>query len=185
MQSNANFLMEHLQDLLVRATLEHVAVSDEHLDSFLAGGGRLEIEFRALGRRKVAEALMSDYDVLDLVHEDVDASIQTLCDSVIEGSFELLFLAHNCIEEVLLVDVGGLYKDGSVSASIRNYTTDHLLVKVDLDHLLDRVADVDQLEELYQRCHLRPILMVLRSVRSHLRRCLCESGTDVLVAEGL
>lgn len=72
----------------------------------------------------------SDADT-DLVHEDLNTGVQARSHSVVQDTLEPLLFPHDRIQEVGLVDV------------LR-----HLLVKVDLNHALDRVTDMDELKEL-------------------------------------
>lgn len=64
-------------------------------------------------------------------------------------------------------------------------TTDHLLVEVDLHHRLDRVTNVDELEELQERSDAGGLLVVGRFVRPHLLGRDSEARCDVSVAERL
>ena len=63
--------------------------------------------------------------------------------------------------------------------------THHLLVKVDLDHRLDCVADVDKLEELEQGRDARRLLVLGRLVGPHLLGGDSKAGGNVPIAERL
>jgi hypothetical protein len=107
-QTDADFLVKDFENLLVGTALEHVAMRRQDLDRLLACLGRFEIQVGPFGGRKISKTLVGEYDVLDLVHEDVDAGVEPLGNRVVEGRFKLLLLPDDRVEEVLFVDVGGL-----------------------------------------------------------------------------
>lgn len=110
MQPDANFLMKHLQDLLVRAALQHVTMGRQGLDCLVARLCRLQLQLGSFWRRKIPQTLSRQHNVLDLVHEDVDACIETLRDCIVERCLEFLLFPHDGVEEVSLVNVGRLVR---------------------------------------------------------------------------
>lgn len=95
MQSNPDLLVEDLEDLLVRTPLEHVTVRLERLDRLPARLRRTQVHVDAFGGTVVGGPLVRRDDVLDLAHEDVDASVEALRDGVVEGHLEALLLAYD------------------------------------------------------------------------------------------
>lgn len=108
METYPDFLMENLEDLLVRTPLEHITMRDQHLNRLPTRARRLQVQ-HTLRRAEILRTLVVEDDVLDLVHKDVDPCVETLSDGVVKGRLEALLLANDGVEEVLLVDVRGLH----------------------------------------------------------------------------
>lgn len=113
MKSYPHLLMEDLQNLLVGAPLEHVTMRLEHLDRFPTGLGRLQIHIVSFRRTKVSRTLMRQDDEFDLVHEDVDSSVETLSDGVVQSHLESFLFSNDSVEEIFFVDVGSLPRSSS------------------------------------------------------------------------
>jgi hypothetical protein len=64
----------------------------------------------SVSRAVVSRSLTGRDEMLDGGHEDVNGGVETFGDGVVEGGFELFLFADDGVEEVLLVDVGGLFK---------------------------------------------------------------------------
>lgn len=105
MQSNSNLLMEDLQNLLVRTPFQHATMMTQAFDDLSTRRRSLEIEVGTSGWIEVVDALSSRNNVFDLIHENVDAGVETLSDRVVQRSFESLLLSHHYVQEILLVDI--------------------------------------------------------------------------------
>lgn len=140
-EAEADFLHEDVQHVLVRAADQHACVCFDHLDDLVRGLAESDI-YDAGGPAagsvgagvEVGRGLRGGQDVFDLVDEDVDALVEPGRDALVEHLFEMLLFFDRGVEEVVAVDQFGGYE---------------FLAVEDVDHLLDQVADVDELEERY------------------------------------
>lgn len=71
----------------------------------LAALRRPEVEVRSVDGVVLARSRAGEDDMLDLVHEDLDARVQTCGDGLVEYVLEALLLADDAIQEVGPVDV--------------------------------------------------------------------------------
>lgn len=110
MQADPDFLIEHFEDLLVGAAPEHITVLFQRLDRLDASPRRRQIEIVVPVRGKVAQPLPSRDQVFDRDHEDVDGGVEPLRDGVVERRFKLFLLAHDGVEKISSIDVGGLFE---------------------------------------------------------------------------
>lgn len=97
------------------------------------------------------------------MHQHLDAGIEAGGDGVVQNTFKALLLAHDGVQKVGLVHI------------LRN-----LLVKVDLCHALDRVADVDKLKELEERGNRCTVALLRRLVREHLLSRTGSSAWEIM-----
>lgn len=89
-----------------------------------------------------------------LVHEDFDTGVQPSCDRIVQYRLESLLFPHDGVQKIGLVDIARQF-----------------LVKVDLDHRLNRIANMDELKELEERRHRLGFLVLGRLVGAHLICC--------------
>jgi hypothetical protein len=94
-QAYANFLIKDLQNMLVRAALEHPTMRRQTLNGSRASLGRFQLEHRVVRRAIVSRVLARHEDMLDLVHEHVEPGVETLGYRVVERRLELLLLSND------------------------------------------------------------------------------------------
>ena len=51
---------------------------------------------------------MQNSENSDLVHEDLDASVQALCDRIIKQVLEALLFSNDWVQKICYINVGGL-----------------------------------------------------------------------------
>ncbi len=129
----------------------------------------------SLGRVEVLGFLRGGADVLDFRHEDFDAFVQARGDALVEHLFETLLLFERGGEEV---------------GAVGEVRGDEFLLVEDVEHLLDQVADVDELQEGDERRHAQLALrggfaIATRVVVGEVGDGLVETGFDVACAEDL
>jgi hypothetical protein len=109
-QADPDFLIEHFENLLVGAAPEHIAMLFQRLDRLDASPRRRQVEIIVPVWGKVAQPLPSRDQVFDRDHEDVDGGVEPLRDGVVERRFKLFLLAHDGVEKISSIDVGGLFE---------------------------------------------------------------------------
>lgn len=133
-----DFLRENVEHILVRRPRQHARVAADQIDDLdgrLAGSNVRDIVVIAVGsnaRVEVRGCLGRGADIFDLVHKDVDTFVQASGDTLIKHLLKTFLLFSGDGEEVV---------------AIREVGCDKFLRVEDVDHLLDQVADVDELEE--------------------------------------
>lgn len=178
-----DFLVEDVEHRLVRAADQHLRVARHRVHDLPRGvtgadihdAGVLGSGAGGLGGVEVRGFLRRGAHVLDFRHEDLDAFVQARGDALVEHLLEALLLLEGRGEEVGAVgEVGG----------------DEFLLVEDVEHLLDQVADVDELEEGDQWRHPQLALrggvaVATRVVVGEVGDGLVEAGFDVAGAEDL
>lgn len=95
-----------------------------------------------------------NYEESHLIHQNFDPGIQPRCNGFIQCALEPFLFLHGTIQKICLVDIGGLGSSEIALPLVGMPTrepagiTHQLFVKVDLNHRLNRVTDVDQFKEL-------------------------------------
>jgi hypothetical protein len=108
-QPDSDFLRKDLNNLLIRTPSDHIAMPSQHPNDLPACRRRFQVKIVVPIRRTViSRALSSGDEMFNGGHEDVDGSVETFGDCIVERGLELLLFANDGVEEVLLVDVGGL-----------------------------------------------------------------------------
>lgn len=131
MQPHPHFEVEHLENVLVRAPNEHLAMRPQALHGLLARPRRTQVHVLPWLGVVIPARLSCRDNVFRLAHEEVHARVEALRHGLVEGAFELFLLPYDGVEKVGAVNVPR-----------------ELLVKVHLHHLLDRIRDVHELEEV-------------------------------------
>lgn len=139
-EAEADLLIEDVEHVLLRAADEHPGMRGDDADDLAGGLAGPDVDDAIVGVAgragvEVRWRLGGGADVFDFVHQDVDALVQPRGDALVEHLFEALLFFDGRVEEVV---------------AVRQLGGDELLLVEDVDHLLDEVADVDELEEYDQ-----------------------------------
>ena len=112
-------------------------------------------------------------DVFDFVHEHVYAFVQAGSDALVEHLLEAFLLFDRLVQEVV---------------AVCELCGDHFLRVEDVDHLLDQIADVDELEECHEGldagCFCAAWVLALGSVFADLTWVVIAQVFDGFVETG-
>lgn len=101
MQPNADFLIKHLEHILIRAAHQHLTMRPQAFHTFRTRARRVpKVHIFPLFRIKVPRVLSRTDDVFRLAHQEIYAGVQTRRDGLVERAFETLLFAHYAVEKI-------------------------------------------------------------------------------------
>ena len=124
-EADADFLVEHFQDLSARAALDQFAVELQTLNRFTTADGNPQVQYLVLSRVILTRLCLRDDNMFDLrpcqrgrvcgkersthlVHQNIRSGVQSSSHRFIQDIFKPLLLSHDPVEEIRSIDMGWL-----------------------------------------------------------------------------